>query len=267
MSGNPSAWNPGSLDLEQARRFSSYLDAHDLRPVFLHAGYLINLSCRRGRSAPIYAKSVRLLQASIDRAADLTCEYVVVHMGSRMGTGEEEALAALVEGLARLKAGPADGGRRVTLLLENSAGAGDTAGARFEELQRVLEAAAAASLRLPLGVCLDTAHMWGAGYDLSSGPRVRAVFDDFERLVGLERLSLIHLNDAAAELGSRKDRHEHIGCGLMPPAGLRAVAREPRLRAVPMIMETPGKSRPTDGQRMEDLWRLAGVRPVSRTCP
>jgi deoxyribonuclease-4 len=255
MSGNPSAWNPGSLDPKQATAFAAFLDEHDLRPVFLHAGYLINLSCRIGRNAPIYAKSVRLLQANIDRAEALSCEFVVVHLGSRMGDCAEASLEALLEGIGKLRSS-----RPLTLLLENSAGSGETVGASFEELAAIMEAVRSQGAPLPLGICLDTAHMWGAGYDLSSGPKVRRSFDDFDRMVGLEYLKLIHLNDSPVVRGARRDRHEHLGHGLIPLPALKAVVREPRLKGVPMIMETPGKTEPSDEKRMDDLWHLAGAR-------
>lgn len=270
MSGNPSAWNPGKLDRRQADAFIDYIDEHDLRPVFLHAGYLINLSCRRGRNAPLFSKSIRLLADNVERARALTCEYVVVHTGSRRGTSDGEALEALVTALARVgeSAGrrkpPATGRRNATpmVLLENSAGSGDSTGVTFAELAAMLAAARQAKAGLPLGICLDTAHLWGAGYDLSSAARVRGVVNDFEAAVGIDRLHCIHFNDSAVELGSRKDRHEHIGRGLIPLTGLRAFARNRKLRGVPLIMETPGKTEPADLERMSDLFELAGVRGV-----
>lgn len=270
MSGNPSAWDPGHLDLELADRFDRECRAAGLEPVFLHAGYLVNLSCRRGVNAAIYKRSIRLLQANIDRAAALGCEYVVVHLGSRKGTGREEALAVLVEaicrltlppdgpGAGRLRACDPEGGRGPVLLLENSAGAGDQVGADIEELALVLAAARAGGVSMPLGICLDTAHLWGAGYDLGSAPAVESFVAEFKKQVGWEQVHLVHFNDAVVELGSRKDRHEHPGCGLIPLTGLKAFIRHPLLKHIPMIMETPGKTEPTDEQRMMDLRELAG---------
>lgn len=268
MSGNPSAWNPGTLDRKQARGFISHIDEHDLRPVFLHAGYLINLSCRTGRNAPLFNKSVRLLAANVERARALGCEYVVVHTGSRRGTSNEEALATMVAGLAAVwrrldrRRKPAPGRREQTpmILLENSAGSGDSTGVTFAELAAMLAAARKAKIGVPLGICLDTAHMWGAGYDLSSAAKVRRIVNDFDAAVGIDRLHCVHFNDSAVELGSRKDRHEHIGNGLMPYAGLKAFARNRKLRDVAMVMETPGKKDPSDNQRMRDLFKLAGVK-------
>lgn len=264
MSGNPSAWNPGALDQKQAAAFRVYLDEQAIRPVFLHAGYLINLSCRTGRNAPLYAKSVMLLAATLERAAELSCEYVVVHLGSRRGTGADEALQSLVAGIRRLEkdicgtAGQSAAGLP-TLLLENGAGAGDTVGSTFEELAEVLAAAQSHSVRLPLGICLDTAHMWGAGYDMTSAAASRRLVDGFDQTVGIDRLHLIHLNDSPLELGAKRDKHEHLGCGLIPLAGLEAIVRHPKLRSVAMIMETAGSTEPSDEKRMDDLRALAGV--------
>jgi len=252
MSGNPSAWNPGELDSVKGAEFGRYLDEHDLRPVFLHAGYLINLSCRTGRNAPIYAKSIKLLRANIDRAEALTCEFVVFHLGSRKGSEREKSLQALVEGIRRL--GSAD----VTLLLENSAGSGDTVGSTLEELAAALTTAEERGVGMPVGICLDTAHLWGAGYDLSSAAAVRRFVDNFDDIVGLNYLHLIHFNDSPVRCGSHKDRHEHIGRGVIPLEGLKALACHPQLKQVPLIMETPGKTNPSDEERMKDLWELAG---------
>lgn len=265
MSGNPSAWKPGKLDPRRAAGFRRFIHDHDLNPVFLHAGYLVNLSCRRGRNASIYAKSVWLLQENIDRAAALGCGYVVVHMGSRKGTGGEAAQAALLEGISRLR--PPEPDRCPTLLLENSAGAGDSVGASLEEMALVLGTAAKRKASIPLGICLDTAHLWAAGYNLATPAAVRRFVEAFDRAVGLERLHLIHLNDAAVERGSRKDKHEHPGCGLIPYEGLRTVARHLRLRHIPMIMETPGRTEPDDGKRVRDLKKLAGVKNLKSASP
>lgn len=259
MSGNPSAWNPGALDPRQALEFRQFIQEHDLRPVFLHAAYLINISCRQGSNAPLYSKSIKLLQASIDRAAALDCEFVVVHMGSRRGHAEEVALASLADGIGKLEwKGSEAGLEPPMLLLENGAGSGDSVGGSFEEVAAALKEAEAHGSALPLGVCLDTAHMWGAGHDLTSAAAARRMLDSFDDIVGLDRLHLIHLNDSPVELGARRDRHEHLGHGQIPLAALEAIVRDPRLRRVAMILETPGKSNPTDQQRITDLRALAG---------
>jgi deoxyribonuclease-4 len=262
MSGNPSAWNPGKLDAGAAHEFKDLVAEYNVGPVFLHAGYLINLSCRTGRNAPIYAKSIRLLKVSIERAVELGCAAVVFHLGSRKNTTPDEAQKSLVDGICRLETevrGFPTGIDLPQLLLENSAGAGDLTGSRFEELGDLIAAVEARNCYLQLGVCLDTAHMWGAGYNLATPTAVRKVINDYDNIVGVDRLKLVHFNDSSVELGSHKDRHEHPGAGLIPVDGLRALARNRKIRHVPLIMETPGKTEPGDEQRMRDLKELAGA--------
>jgi deoxyribonuclease-4 len=270
MSGNPSAWKPGTIDPGLAESFRRFTLAYDLRPVFLHAGYLINLSCRSGRNAPIYAKSLQLLQATLDRAALLGCAHVVVHLGSRRGSTNTDSLSALTEGLARLKpAGLASAAeareQAPMLLLENGAGCGECVGSTFEELGVILRAARDRRVDQPLGICLDTAHMWGAGLPMKSGAAVNRLITSFDQSVGIEHLRLIHFNDSSVEAGSRKDRHEHIGRGQIPLPALRQMVRDIRLRTVPAVMETPGSTMPSDEQRMNDLRALIrGQAPNSK---
>ena len=266
MSGNPSAWNPGELDARAAAEYRALVAEKKLGPVFLHAGYLINLSCRTGRNAPIYAKSIKLLQENMDRAAILGCEYVVVHMGSRRGTTAEKALAAMVDGLSRLHPKVAEGqpddakpSSPPMLLLENGAGSGDTVGASFEELGEVLRAARDRGVRISLGICLDTAHMWGAGYDISSKKSIDILVEDFDRHVGIDRLWLVHFNDSPVERGSKRDKHEHLGCGLIPMAGLRACARHRKMCRVPLIMEPPVNTNPPESRPVATLRPFGGI--------
>ena len=269
MSGNPSAWKPGAIDLRLAENFRRFTLKHDLRPVFLHAGYLINLSCRSGRNAPIYAKSLRLLQQTLDRAALLGCAHVVVHLGSRRGSSGTESLSALTDGLARVEPAGLPATAEAPeqppgLLLENGAGCGECVGSTFQELGVILEAARDRGVSQPLGICLDTAHMWGAGLSMKSGAAVNRLMTDFDQTVGIEHLWLIHFNDSSVAAGSRKDRHEHIGRGQIPLPALRQFVRDARLRMVPAIMETPGSSMPSDEQRMDDLLALAAGRGLQR---
>ena len=123
----------------------------------------------------------------------------------------------------------------------------------------VLGESEAAGVRQPLGICLDTAHLWGAGFDLTSAAAARKMVDRFDDLVGLDRLYLIHLNDSPVARGSGRDRHEHIGKGLIPVAALQAIVRHPGMRHVAMVLETPGSENPSDRQRMDDLRSLAGT--------
>jgi len=148
-------------------------------------------------------------------------------------------------------------------VLENSTGGGDLLGSRIEQLAAILEAVGPDAERLAF--CLDTAHLWGAGYDVGSADGATAVVDRFDALIGLDRLALVHLNDSRSARGSRADRHEHVGAGLIGPLGLGALLRDPRLSGMAFIMEPPGADEGWDAvnlRRARSLWRGATTLPV-----
>ena len=151
----------------------------------------------------------------------------------------------------------------VRLALENSSGGGDMLGSTVEQLARILDGVGAGADRF--GFCLDTAHLWGAGHDISTAEGVTAVVDRFERLVGIERLALVHLNDSRSALDSRADRHEHIGGGRIGPLGLGALLRDPRLAGTTFIMETPGADEGWDAVNMRRAWLLSAEAMSSRS--
>jgi len=144
----------------------------------------------------------------------------------------------------------------VTLLMENSAGAGNSVGWRFEELRAILDSLSEHSDRL--GVCLDTAHLWGAGYDISGPHAVPATLTEFDSLVGLERLRMLHLNDTHVGLGSRSDRHANIGTGNIGTRGFTALVRHPALQALPGVIETPARTIEDDVRDIGVSKRLRG---------
>ena len=173
------------------------------------------------------------------------------HIGSHRGVGQAAGLRRIVDNVrAILDASPPT----VSLVLENSSGGGDLIGSRIEELAMILDGAGEAGKRLAF--CLDTAHLWGAGYDISDAEGAGAVIDRFESLIGLDRLPMIHLNDSRSVLGSRADRHEHVGAGQIGPLGLGALLRDPRLADVAFIMETPGADEGWDAVNMRRAWSL-----------
>jgi len=141
----------------------------------------------------------------------------------------------------------------VRLVLENSSG-GDLLGSRLEELARMLDGIGADADRF--GFCIDTAHLWGAGYDISSAAGAIGVVDRFEELIGMDRLAMVHLNDSRSELGSLADRHEHLGAGKIGPEGLGALLRDPRMAGATFIMETPGVDEGWDAVNMRRAWQL-----------
>jgi deoxyribonuclease-4 len=231
FASNPTGWRPPAGGEEAALEFAQAARARGLAPLVVHAPYLINLASPREET---WQASISLLSWTLARAALLGASDVVVHVGSHRGAGLEQGLARLSQALRRVLAGVPAG---VRLLLENDVGAGHTLGQRFEELATVLE-------RLPeeqerLGICLDTAHLWGAGYDIGSPAGVEAMLQRFAELVGLPRLKLIHLNDSRQALGSHRDVHARIGEGQIPVAGLQALLNDSRLAGLTVVLETP----------------------------
>jgi deoxyribonuclease-4 len=178
---------------------------------------------------------------------------VNTHIGSHRGVGADAGLRRIVDAVRFLLG---ESPPSVKLVLENSSGGGDLLGSRLEELALILDGVGAAGDRLAF--CLDTAHLWGAGHDVSSVAGAAAVIDRFDELIGLDRLPLIHLNDSRSLLGSRADRHEHVGAGQIGPVGLGALLRDLRLVRSNFIMETPGADEGWDAVNMRRAWLLWG---------
>jgi deoxyribonuclease-4 len=252
FSDNPTAWRRRPQPAVHSPKFIAYLDRHDIRPVAIHASYLINLA---GSAEPFASQSRAGLAHEMQRAPAYGARLVNTHIGSHRGGGREAGLGRIVDNVnAVLADSPAD----VTLVLENSSGGGDNLGSRIEDLAAILDRVAG-TLAARLAFCLDTAHLWGAGYDISTSDGATALLDRFDELVGMDRLALVHLNDSRSELGSRTDRHEHIGGGRIGPAGLGAIMRDPRLAArTAFMMETPGVDEGYDAVNMRRAWLLFG---------
>jgi deoxyribonuclease-4 len=242
---NPVAWRRRSEPPPDAAAFVEYAAREAIAPISIHASYLINLAAS---AEPFASRSRAGLIAEMQAAPNLGATVLNSHIGSHRGAGVQAGLARIVE---TVQAVLADSPPTVRLVLENASGGGDSIGSRLEELASILERVGAAPDRLAF--CLDTAHLWGAGYDIGSEETATRVIDRFAELIGLERLALVHLNDTRSELGSRTDRHEHIGAGRIGPAGLGAFVRDPRLRGATFIMETPGA---------DEGWDAVNVRRV-----
>lgn len=235
FSDNPTAWRRRPAPPIDAERFIAFCGREGIVPVAIHASYLINLA---GTAEPFTTQSRQGLITELNRAPQYGATLVNTHIGSHRGAGPEAGLRRLAETVAACLAETPAG---VTLVLENSAGGGDNIGSTVEELTEILEALAARGARLErLAFCLDTAHLWGAGHDISTAEGARETVDRFAELIGLDRLALIHLNDSKSPRGSRTDRHEHIGAGQIGPVGLGALLRDARLRHVTFMLETPG---------------------------
>ncbi len=250
FSDNPTAWRRRPEPPLEAAEFVAYCRREGIETIAIHASYLINLA---GSSEPFASQSRAGLIYEMQRAPAYGASLVNTHIGSHRGVGADIGLRRIVESVrAVLETSPPS----VRLVLENSSGGGDLLGSRIEELAAILSAVGADSDRLAF--CLDTAHLWGAGYDVASEEGARAVVDRFQGLIGLDRLALVHLNDSRSLLGSRTDRHEHVGAGQIGPVGLGALLRDPRLAGTTFIMETPGADEGWDAVNMRRAWLMWG---------
>ncbi|MDY3553278.1 deoxyribonuclease IV [Gemmata sp. JC717] len=238
---NASQWNAPPLRDEDMTAFRRAAVASGLHWITVHDSYLINLASPKDE---LFAKSVAAFADELERAEALGADYLVTHPGAHTGSGEEAGLARVVAGyeeaLARCP------GYKVRVLLETTAGQGSSLGNRFEHLATVLDRANCADR---MGVCFDTCHVFAAGYGLAAAEDYAATFQQFDDLVGLERLNLFHMNDSEKPRGSRVDRHAGIGAGEIGEAAFRRLVTDVRFRDRPMILETPKKS--ADGTDMD----------------
>ena len=243
FSDNPTAWRRRPEPPPQCEPFVAYAAQHGISPIVIHASYLINLA---GSAEPFASQSRANLAHELLTAPSYGATLVNTHIGSHRGGGREAGIRRIVDNVS---AALADAPPSVTLVLENSSGGGDTLGSRIEDLAAILDGVPP-SLAMRLGFCLDAAHLWGAGYDIGSAEGVNKLLDEFAQRIGLDRLVLVHLNDSRSELGSRTDRHEHVGAGRIGPEGLGALIRDVRLRHVTFVMETPGVDEGYDAVNM-----------------
>lgn len=241
FASNPTGWRPAGDDPKSALAFAEAARQQGLDPVVIHAPYLINLASPEEGN---WEKSINLLRWTLQRGALLGARYVVFHTGSHRGSGVEVGVARIAEAIERiLPETPPE----VLLLLENDVGAGYALGSSFEQIAAVVD-------RLPqygerLGVCIDTAHLWGAGHDISTPESTLNVLQQIDDAFGLSRLKVIHLNDTEKALGSHRDVHARLGEGIIGEEGLRTLLTDPRLVHTVVLLETPIK---TNGEEKED---------------
>ena len=249
FSDNPTAWRRRERLPDELPAFRARLALHGIAPLAIHAPYLVNLATpdpiTRERSVTVLANELRV-------AVAYGATLVNVHIGSHRGEGAEAGTSRLAEALRQAIDGAGLDAGNVTLVLENGSGGGFGLGSTMEELaaiDRAIESAGIPGVRT--GFCLDTAHLWGAGYRIDTPAGVDDLVAAFDGLVGIDRLRLVHLNDSRSEPGSRADRHEHIGAGRIGRAGLGRFLTHPLLGEVAYILETPG---------MEDGWDEVNLR-------
>jgi deoxyribonuclease IV len=247
FSRNPRGWKYESLDEEEVKAYRKAIKSSGIFPVFLHLPYLPNIA---SRGSEFYRRSIDSIVTDLERAEILGARYLIIHIGHRMTSSEEEAVAAVCDGInqafERVK-------NKVVLLLENTAGQGSEIGYSFEQIGRIIDGV---DLKKRMGVCLDTAHAFAAGYDLSNLEGLERTLESFDKAMGLKRLHLLHMNDSKAPFGSRKDRHWHIGEGHIGLEGFRNIVNHPLLKDLPGIMETPRDD------TVEDLKNMKVIRSL-----
>ena len=265
FSDNPTAWRRRSAPPKELPAFRARVDELGLGPIAIHAAYLVNLA---GSDPAFVERSIDVLATELRVAPAFGARYVNAHIGSHRGTDTATGAARLADGVARVLAEVDHGRDAATLVLENSAGSGDGLGATLEEIAAVVDAIAARGVPSSrVAICLDTAHLWGAGYRVADPSEVDRVVTEFDRLIGLDRLAMIHLNDSRSELGSRTDRHQHIGAGSIGAEGMRALLTHPRLAGAAYYLETPGMDEGYDAVNAERVHDLLAGRPLADLPP
>jgi len=251
FSASPRMWRANPPDALQVRKLSAARERFGLHPLAIHVNYLVNLA---SLDPVIRARSIAAFRGELERAAAIGAEFLVVHPGSHKGHSVDEGIAAFALGLHSAAEGLALGG--LTVLLENTAGAGSHLGSRFEEL-RTLRDLARELTELPIGFCLDTCHLLAAGFNIATQSGLRIALQQAEATLGLANVHLIHANDSKGALGSRLDRHASIGEGHIGRVGFHRILTHPKLRAKPFILETPVENDGDDRRNLDTLKSLA----------
>ena len=244
FSRNPRGWMAKPLTREAVDLFRKTRKRTKLSPVLIHTNYLINLAAA---DESLLLKSIASFREEVERAILLGVDYLVLHPGSARGSNETDAIEICALSLnvscRGLKLG------KLRILLENTAGQGQCIGHRFEHLRAIMDACP----KLPLGVCVDTAHSFTAGYDIREADGLEATLEIIRRTVGLKKVRAVHFNDSRAPYNSRVDRHWHIGEGHIGREALWRVARHPKLAHAAFILETPYDDPRADLKNLEAL--------------
>jgi len=252
-------WRARPLPESEIAKFRQASEQLDVRPVIAHASYLINLGAP---DETLHQRSQAALGEELDRAETLGLAGLVLHPGSYTTTSEEEGLKRIATGLVAVLAERTE--RKAMLLLEHTAGQGTNLGHSFEQLRDIVSLTEDAT-GVQVGLCLDTCHLVAAGYELSSEAGYTETMQQLDACLGFDRVRAIHLNDSKTPLGSRIDRHMHIGGGYVGMNGFRQILTDPRLQNIPMVLETP-KSGPATPASTEpdplDLENLSTLRSL-----
>ena len=239
---NQRQWITKDITEEDAGKFHRCWEESGKPPIAAHDSYLINLASDKPE---IKEKSISAMAHEIERIKILKIPFLVMHPGSHTGAGVEKGLARVVKNLdhaINFAKAPED----ITILIETMAGQGTGLGADFSEIAYILDNSTHSNR---LGVCFDTCHVFAAGYDIRTPDTYEDTFSEFDRIIGLDRLKFFHLNDSKNDLGSRVDRHEHIGQGSIGLPGFRLLLNDSRFADHPMVLETPKKNDPEDDRK------------------
>jgi deoxyribonuclease-4 len=256
FSASPRMWprkERGGFSAEVAARFRARRAELGLGPVAIHANYLINLA---STDAALWARSVAGFRGELERGTALGADFVILHPGSSGGGQIGVAIENIARGLAEASRGFEASGLRI--LLENSAGQGSSVGRRLEELRALLDACAARGVAPEPGVCLDTAHLFAAGYEIHTAAGLERTVEETDRVVGLATVRVIHVNDSKTAFGSRVDRHQHIGRGEIGREAFARILNHPRLRdgERAFLLETPIDRRGDDRRNVRAVWEM-----------
>lgn len=244
---NPRGWNFKALQDAEATLFREKRKKANFRNVVTHMPYLPNLAA----SDKSYAKKSRAsLKEEMSRCGALGVDYVVAHIGSHMGKGTAVGVRNVIEACNEALDGAANG---TVLLIENMAGQKNSVGARFEELRMILDGVRQTDR---IGVCLDTCHVFAAGFDISNKEGVESTMELFDSTVGIGRLKVVHLNDSKGPLGGNLDRHEHVGMGKIGPKGFKAFVRYGHVSDLPFLLEVPQDEKRTDAAEIAYVRKL-----------
>lgn len=256
FSGSPRQWINPMPPAEGVARLRAARERLDVNPLAIHANYLINLA---GIDPDFRAKSVMAFRAELERAIAIEAEYLIVHPGSYKNQTLEQGLVNF--GLGLIEASAAIKSKKLTLLLENTAGSGAAIGSRFAELAAIGQLVAG-KLGYSVGYCIDTCHCLAAGYDIVSPEGLAAAVAEMDAELGVANVPVIHTNDSKSPLGSRVDRHEHIGEGYIGLKAFERILNHPKLRDKAFILETPVDG---DGDYARNISTLKGLCRKSRT--
>lgn len=238
---NNNQWRAKPLTEEDIGAYKTNRNTTGIGPILAHDSYLINIACPK---KDLYEKSLEALRIEVTRAAALEIPYLIIHPGAHLGSGEAEGIKRVVEALDTILEGAQ--ASPVMICLETTAGQGSSLGYRFEHLAAIRGTVKQSGR---LGICVDTCHIFAAGYEIRGRTAYEQTLRQLDTMVGLDHVTCIHVNDSHRELGSRVDRHAHIGQGQIGLEGFRLLVNDPRLRHIPMILETPKGADPVAADR------------------